>query len=272
MEKVIILVTFLYLASSAGYLLYLFLQKNMLYRISGYILLIAFLTHTAEIGYDYVLAGHIPVRNLHETLSVIAWVVAGLYMLFQYKFRLKALGAFTVPLSGFIMAVCALMPQASVEIQNNFRSAWVIFHILAIFSGEAALAMACGIGIMYLVQEKAIKTKKRSFFYKRLPSLDLLDSAGYTCVVVGFTLITIGLATGFIYAKMIWGKFLSWDPKEVWSAITWLLYAVLIHERMVFGWRGRKAAIMAIIGFCAVVFTFLGVNFFLKGHHEIFTR
>jgi len=105
-----------------------------------------------------------------------------------------------------------------------------------------------------------------------LPSLELLDSTGYACIIAGFTLLTIGLVTGMIYAKLIWGKFWSWDPKEVWSVVSWLLYAVLLHQRITIGFRGRRAAIMAIIGFGALLFTFLGVNFFLKGHHEPFTR
>jgi cytochrome c-type biogenesis protein CcsB len=272
METVILGITFLYLLSSAGYLSYLFLQKDSLQYFSGCILLLAFIGHTSALGYDFFLAGLIPVRNLHEALSMAAWTISGVYILFQYRFNLKVLGAFAVPLASLVMVASELLPDSATVVQNSFRSIWLVFHILTVFVGEAAFALACGIGILYLFQENAIKTKKRSFFYKRLPSLELLDASGYTCIVAGFTLLTIGLATGFIYAKLIWGKFLSWDPKEIWSAITWLIYAALIHERLTVGWRGRKAAILAIIGFCVAIFTFLGVNLLLKGHHGLFTR
>ncbi|HSO17956.1 MAG TPA: cytochrome c biogenesis protein CcsA, partial [Desulfosarcina sp.] len=87
----------------------------------------------------------------------------------------------------------------------------------------------------------------------------------------GFTMVTIGLITGVVYAKAVWGRFWSWDPKEVWSAITWLFYAALLHERLTVGWRGRRAAFMAIIGFGVLLFTFFGVNFLLQGHHGTFT-
>lgn len=120
--------------------------------------------------------------------------------------------------------------------------------------------------------ENAIKSKRHRFFYKRLPSLELLDTTGYTCIMFGFLLLTVGLSTGFIYAKLVWGRLWGWDPKEVWSLITWLLYAALLHQRLSIGWRGRKSAIMAIIGFCVVLFTFFGVNFLLTGHHREFTR
>ncbi len=272
MENVIIGVTFLYLLSSAGYIAYLFLQKDVLHRISGYVLGAAFLGHTGAIGYRFLMAGQMPVSDLHETLSMAGWAIVGVYILFQHQFNLKVLGAFAVPLASMVMIASDLLPRIPLLVQSGLRSTWLVFHVLAIFSGEAAFALACGIGVLYLIQEKTIKTKRRKFFYKRLPSLEFLDSSGYVCVVVGFTLLTIGLATGFVYAKMIWGKFLSWDPKEIWSGVTWLLYAALIHERLVVGWRGRKSAILAIIGFCAVIFTFLGVNLLMKGHHEVFTR
>jgi ABC-type transport system involved in cytochrome c biogenesis permease subunit len=82
----------------------------------------------------------------------------------------------------------------------------------------------------------------------------------------------VGLITGFIWAHVVWGRFWSWDPKEVWSGITWLIYAALLHERLVAGLRGRRAAVLAIIGFAAMLFTFLGVNLLLEGHHNEFTR
>jgi cytochrome c-type biogenesis protein CcsB len=152
---------------------------------------------------------------------------------------------------------------------NNF---WIIFHVVVIFIGNAAFALACGTGILYLMQENAIKGKNPGFFFRRLPSLNILDTVGYAAIVVGFTMFTLGLITGFLYAKTVWGRFWSWDPKEVWSGVMWLFYAALLHERLSSGWRGRKAAIMSIVGFGVLLFTFLGVNFLLTGHHGAFTR
>jgi cytochrome c-type biogenesis protein CcsB len=144
--------------------------------------------------------------------------------------------------------------------------------VVAIFAGEAAFALAAAAGAMYLLQERAIKGKQRGFFFRRLPSLDQLDAAGYNSIVIGFSLFTLALVTGFVYARAVWGRFWGWDPKEVWSGITWLIYAVLLHQRLTVGWRGRRAALLAIAGFALVLFTFLGVNFLMGGHHEDFTR
>jgi cytochrome c-type biogenesis protein CcsB len=128
-------------------------------------------------------------------------------------------------------------------------------------------AVAFGAGIMYLLMERELKRKKLGAIFKRLPSLNVLDDINYRCLTIGFPLLTLGIITGSIWASLAWGSYWTWDPKEVWSLITWLLYAALLHGRMTVGWRGRKAAILAIVGFCAVLFTFLGVNLLLPGLH-----
>jgi cytochrome c-type biogenesis protein CcsB len=102
---------------------------------------------------------------------------------------------------------------------------------------------------------------------KRLPSLKVLDDLNYQSLKFGFPLLTLGIITGAVWADNAWGRYWGWDPKETWSLITWFLYAAMLHQRLTVGWRGRKAAIMAIAGFLAVLFTFLGVNLILPGLH-----
>ncbi|MGD2268864.1 MAG: c-type cytochrome biogenesis protein CcsB [Desulfobacterales bacterium] len=271
MDIIIIIALLLYMLSAAGYFAYLFFQKNYLHRAGYFLILAGFLFHSAKIVYDFVESGHIPVRNLHETLSVAGWVAAGFFLIFQYKYKLRVLGIYAAPLIAVVMLAVSQVPNQPVQAQSIFKSFWLFSHVIAIFVGEAAFALACGIAVLYILQENAIKTKKPGFFFRRLPSLEMLDNTGYVCIVVGFTMVTFGLITGFVYAKTLWGKFWSWDPKEVWSGITWLFYAALLHERLTAGWRGKKAAVMAIIGFAVVLFTFFGVNFLLKGHHGAFT-
>ena len=272
MEIIFLATIFFYILSTAAYVAYLFLQKNNLQKTGYAMLLIGFFFHCISIGGAYINSGRIPVRNLHETLSIAGWAIAGVFLILKYKFKFKILGLYAAPLAALVMVVSSLLPREPSHTKNVFESFWLVLHILFISIGEAAFALACGVGILYLVQERAIKTKNHGFFFKRLPSLELIDSTGYGCIVVGFTMLTIGLITGFVYAKFVWGRFWSWDPKEVWSGITWVLYAVLLHERLAVGWRGRRAAIMAIIGFGALLFTFFGVNFLLKGHHGEFTQ
>jgi len=261
-----------YLLGAAGYMFFLFRQKPHWNQSGLYLMIAGFLLHTLVIGYGFVISGQLPVHNLRETLSFAAWIFAGLFIGFQYQFQLKILGVLAAPLAALTMIVASLLSSEPVQTKTLFNSLWFFSHIIAVFLGDAAFALASGLGILYLIQERTIKKKKRGFFFKRLPSLERIDATGYACIVLGFTMLTIGLITGFAYAKSIWGRFWSWDPKEIWSGIAWLLYAALLHGRISMGWRGRKAAIMSIIGFAVLMFTFFGVNFMLQGHHGEFTK
>lgn len=272
MEILTNITIFLYMTGTAGYFAYLFFQKDYLQKIGFGLLCFGFLFHSTSIALGFFRSGHIPVNNLNETLLIAAWAVVGVFLWVQYKYRLKILGVYAAPLAAFVMVMASQLSREPAQTKNIFNSFWFHIHILGVFIGEAAFALACGLGILYLIQEYAIKSKTHGFFYKRLPSLELLDLTGYACIIIGFILLTLGLITGFVYAESLWGRLWSWDPKEIWSGITWLIYAALLHQRMTVGWKGRKSAIMAIIGFMVILFTFFGVNFLLKGHHQEFTR
>jgi cytochrome c-type biogenesis protein CcsB len=267
-----LLVAVLYVISTLAYGIYLFRQKDG-FQTAGLVFLAGgVLIHTILILRECVVLGYFPVNNLRVTLSLASWSVAVVYFWFRYRFRIKIMGVYAAPLVACIYIVSLKFPEIPAHTADVFKSVWLVIHVITIFIGEASLALACGAGILYLVQENGIKSKKRGFFYSRLPSLDLLDAVGYACVMIGFTAFTIGLIFGLIYAKMVWHHFASWDPKEIWSGISWLVYAALLHERIAVGWRGRRAAIMAIIAFILLMFSFLGVNLLMEGHHKGFTQ
>jgi cytochrome c-type biogenesis protein CcsB len=272
MQILFFLAILCYLLSSAGYFAYLFIQRDFLQKIGMGLLLAGFGCQSGLIIWAFGASGHMPVNNLHETLLLVAWALTGAFLVLNLKLQVKILGVYVAPLTAFVMLVAGQFSRDLVQPQSLLKGFWLVAHIITIFVGDAAFALACGVGVLYLLQERSIKTKTRGFIFKRLPSLDLLDSTGYACIVTGFTMLSIGLITGMVYAKNVWGHFWSWDPKEVWSAITWIFYATLLHERLTVGWRGRRAAIMAIVGFGVLLFTFLGVNFLLTGHHGQFTR
>jgi cytochrome c-type biogenesis protein CcsB len=265
-------VMLLYSLSTITYLAYLFLQKERLQQAGYFFLGSGFLFHTLLLVTMFVQLGHMPVSNLHETLKTMGWFSSGFFLILRFRYRLKILGVFAAPLTMFIMISSALTPEVYNDTSGVLKSIWVVVHVGFLFTGEAALALACGTGILYLLQESAIKSRRRGFFYKRLPSLDQLDKTGYACIVTGFAALTVGLIAGMVYSKIAWHRFASWDPKEIWAAISWVIYAALLHERITVGWRGRRSAILAIAGFVVLLFTFFGVNFFFDGHHSNFTR
>jgi len=245
-----------YIASSLGYQGYLLFQKRPVFMVARILLRVGFLFHTGVIALQYFEGGHLPVQNLHEALSTFGWAVVGVFIILQIKFNLMVLGALVAPLATLVVVIASILPGPPVELDPLFRGLWRTFHIGTVILGNAAFAIAFLVGILYLIQEHAIKDKKRGFFFRRLPSLKLLDSMGYSCLIAGFPMLTFGLVTGAIYAQMVHGRFWSWDPKEIFAGITWLVYAALLHERLAVGWQGRRAAIMTIVGFVILLFTF----------------
>ena len=245
-----------YIVSSLGYQGYVLFQKRSVYRVSSILLLVGFLCHTGVIALQSLETGHAPVQHLQETLSTLGWTIVGAFLIVQIKFHLMVLGALVAPLATVLVIVASIIPGPPVQLAPLFRGVWRTFHIGTLIVGNAAFAIAFLVGILYLIQEKAIKDKKRGFFYRRLPSLKLLDTMGYSCLIAGFPMLTFGIITGVIYAQMVQGQFWSWNHKEILAAITWLVYAALLHERLAVGWQGRRAAIMTIVGFVILVFTF----------------
>ena len=263
-----IITTVLYSVGTVGYLIYVVRTDLVIHRIAYTFLLAGFLCHSTGLA---LLVGQIkqmPVTTLPQTFSLFAWAIVGSYLAFQLKFNIRIFGTFVSPLAVIFMLLSSAIPSRIIPTSQLFKSFWLTLHVTTIFIGNAIFALAFCAGIMYLLQEKQIKTKSFGLLYRRLPSLETLDSLNYVCLTFGFPLITIGLISGFVYAGAVWRSIWHWDPKEILAVITWLIYAVLLHERLAVGWRGRRAAIMAIIGFSVILLTFVGASLLLKGHHS----
>jgi cytochrome c-type biogenesis protein CcsB len=146
------------------------------------------------------------------------------------------------------------------------KSNWLIAHVVTCFIGYAAFAVSFGISILYITRES--KRDISGSAHSLLPDLRQLDEINYQMVLFGFLWLSLGIITGSVWADLAWGAYWSWDPKETWSLITWLIYAALLHARTMKGWRGNRVAWLSIIGFGCVLFTYFGVNFLLGGLHS----
>lgn len=259
---------FLELFASLGLVLYIFRQKKTLFWCSYWILFAGFICHTVFLGYKYYLSGMAPVIHFKAALSFFSWSIIGVYLIFQFKFKLKVLGSFVAPFAVFLMIFSSTMPWIDIPVRPIFKSLWLTTHIAVIFIGNGMLAIGFLAAIMYLIQEYQIKHKRAGTFYERLPSLATLDTINNYSIAYGFAFISFGIIIGSIYAQQVLGTYWQWDPKEVWSLITWLFYAALLHQRLAAGWQGRKVAIMTIICFFILVFTFVGVSHLLGGYHS----
>lgn len=229
---------------------------------------IGFLIHSSSIIYRYFAAGHLPITSMHEASSFFAWCVVLIFFLLEYKYKIGIMGSFILPVVFVLMLSSSVLPRGIRPLSPVLQSYWLGIHTFLAFLGNASFAVAFGIGIMYLLQEHYLKSKRLHGLFKRLPSIQVLDEINYKLISLGFPLLTLAIITGALWAESAWGSYWRWDPKEVWSLITWFIYALVLHVRLTAGWRGRKAAILSIIGFSVILFTFFGVNLLLKSLHS----
>ncbi len=272
MDRFIFQLTFFtYIAATAGYLVNLLTLRKGVERIATWILAVGLCLHTTSIVLRWVYSHHAPLVSFYDVFSFLAWSLCAAFLLFQAGHRLKALGAFVSPVITLFMILSLIHPSEILPLPPALQSYWLPIHASISIISYALLTLSFCISIMYLIQEHHIKKKQLGGLFKRLPSLQVLDTMAEKCLKIGFPLLTLGIITGSIWAEQAWGAYWSWDPKETWSLITWLFYAALLHQRLTVGWRGRKSAYMTIIGYLTLLFTFIGVTYLLPGAHSYAT-
>jgi len=200
-----------------------------------------------------------PLSNRYESLVFFAWSLPAVGLIAFRKNLQGWLGAVIAMLACLLLAYASFGADADIRpLMPALKSNWLLIHVMTAFLGYAAFAVAFGAALLYLVKDKRPQA--------RLPAPPLLDRLMYRAIMLGFLLLTFGILTGAVWAETAWGKYWSWDPKETWSLITWLIYAAMLHARRLKGWQGRRIAWLALLGFLAVIFTYLGVNYLPSLH------
>ncbi len=265
--------TFVYALACVCYIGAWSFKKEIIYKIGMAVLIIGFVLNTSGILLRWIESyqmgiGRAPFSNMYESLIFFAWTIAVLYIFVEFKYNERIIGVFITPLIFLTIAYASFDPNISSKISPllpALKSNWLIAHVITCFLGYAGFTVGFGFSIMYLLKGG---DKSSGNWRDRLPSLDLADELTYQMIVFGFVFLTIGIVTGSVWANSAWGTYWSWDPKETWSLITWVVYAVLLHLRLMRGWQGRSIAWISIIGFLCVLFTYFGVNYFLSGLHS----
>jgi len=205
--------------------------------------------------------------NIYESLTFFALTIGIIYLVVERRYQNRVLGAFALPLAFFALAYASFGTSDQIQpLIPALKSNWLIAHVISCFIGYAAFGLAFGISIMYLFQ-LGRKPAPESGILSRMPDSSMLDELTHQLIMFGFLFLTVGIISGAVWANSAWGRYWGWDPKETWSFITWLIYAAVLHFRMMRGWRGKRIAVLSIIGFAAVLFTYFGVNL-LPGLHS----
>lgn len=277
--------TFAYLFASVVYIGLFIFRAQKLGIIGTLVTIGAVLIQTTGIVLRWIESyqmgyGHAPLSNMYESLVIFSWTTGLFYLWLEWRFKNRTLGAFAMPFAFLSMAYASFASEISSEIKPlvpALQSNWLLAHVTTCFIGYAAFAVACGIGIMYLIKNRYEEANKggkggQGSLIDTLPQLRVIDDVIYKSIVFGFVWLSIGIITGAIWANESWGTYWSWDPKETWSLITWFIYAAAMHARFTKGWGGKRIAWIAVLGFLSVIFTYYGVNFLLSGLHSYGSR
>jgi len=221
--------------------------------------LAGFALHTASLSQRWTEAGHFPAVGLHDVSSFLAWTIVLVFLTTYTRTRVEALGLAAYPVAFALVLVSNLTP-ATAKDDPILKGFFLPIHATLAFFGYAALFVAFAMGLLYLVQERELKSRMPRTFYYILPSLERCDTIGGRSVEVGFGFLTLAIVTGMLWSRQARGVFWTGDAKEWTAVIAWMLYVVLILARQRTGWGGRRAALLGIAGFAAVVLTFVWIT------------
>lgn len=277
----------------------LFPKSNLLAKIGRMSSIIANTLLFCILGSRWIVAGYFPLSNLYESLLFLTCMLLTIYLYIETKTNSKLIGSILIPvtllINGFANLTLSPEMQKSSPLVPALQSNWLMMHVSMMLLSYGTLIMGSLLSILFLVisrfQEIDLKVVDNSslplynimldYYEAKLvaPSTEIselgkikllqsLDNWSYRIIGLGFPFLTIGIISGGVWANEAWGSYWSWDPKETWALITWMVFATYLHARITKGWEGKKTALLGGLGFFVIWICYLGVNFLGKGLHS----
>ena len=259
------IVMILYFGAMILYFLFIAARRDALAKAAVAVQGAGLALHTVALVCRSIGAGRLPLTNQYEFATCFSWGLCLVSLIFVLRFRFPVLGAFAAPVTFLIIGYAAMQSKEVRQLMPALRSGWLGFHVSTAIIAYGAFGVSFVLSIIFLLRDRM---KARGFLDSHIPDRDKLDMISYRSVSLGLLFLTFTILTGAIWAERAWGSYWSWDPKETWSLVTWIIYAVYLHLRIRRGWHGRAAALFAVAGFVCVMFTYIGVNTFLPGVHS----
>lgn len=240
---------------------------------SGFWLSLAGLVpHTVALAVRWVRVGHLPFLGFYEVVSGLALVSVVALGLIVWRHRdLVQLGVVLMPLTFLMMGGAMLAPKAGLAVTPKLASWWLTIHVGFAKLTYAAFIVSFALALVYLFRDREGGGRLRDVLEK-LPSQEVIDDLSFKFVGAGFIFLGVMIAAGAIWANEAWGRYWGWDPVETWSLVSWLVYAIYLHLRLTHGWRGRKAAWLAVAALPVVVFSLIGVPIAYNSIHGAYIR
>jgi cytochrome c-type biogenesis protein CcsB len=229
---------------------------------------IANLCMATLLGARWIEAGYFPLSNLYESLFFLTWGITAVHLIAENSSRSRLVGVVTAPVAMCIAAFATLTLPSNMQVSEPLvpalKSNWLMMHVSMMMFSYAILLLGSLLSIVLLF----LKQDSSSFNSNRNNLIIGIDNWSYRTIGLGFPCLTIGIISGAVWANEAWGSYWSWDPKETWALITWLVFAIYLHSRLIKGWQGKQAALVGSCGFFVIWICYLGVNFLGKGLHS----
>ena len=269
-----------------------FPKNNLVFQVSKILVAASNVMFTLTLLIRWITQGYFPLSNLYESLIFLSWGISFIHLIVEYKTQSRLIGAISTPLlfflSGFSSLTLPTDMQKALPLVPSLQSNWLMMHVSMMMVSYATLILGSLLSILYLAfvffsgqqnqvtfeNSSLINSSENASFstsslgYSKLSLLQTVDIWSYRIIGLGFPFLTIGIISGAVWANEAWGSYWSWDPKETWALITWLVFAIYLHSRLLKGWQGKQAAILGSCGFFVIWICYLGVNFLGKGLHS----
>ena len=257
----------LYGISTFSYIFGLIAKQDKLFTAGLFSALAGFLPHVAVIAIRWSTTGISPFISISESIILGMFMTVLLFLAFQFSVKkIRPLGVLVMPVTFVLMGWAGTMiKEVASSLAPALQSGWIWVHIVGASAGFAAVLIAAGLGLLYLLKERT-----PGGIYAKLPELNEIDNLGYRFVAGGFILYGLMMVSGCFWANQVKGTYWNWDPVEVWSLISWLVYGIYLHLRVTFGWRGKKLAWYALIALFAMIVSYWGIPFTVETFHSGF--
>lgn len=257
----------LYGISTFAYIFGIIAKQDKLFTVGQFSAVTGFVIHITTISLRWSSAGITPFISISESISLGAFMAVLVFLALQFSTqKVRPVGAFVLPVVFVLMGWAGtLMREVAITLAPALQSGWIWVHIVGASTGFASVLIAAGLGLVYLLKEK-----KSGGIYDRLPSLVDIDTLEYRFVAGGFIMFGLMMVSGCFWSNQVKGNYWGWDPVEVWSLVSWLIYGIYLHLRMTFGWRGKRLAWYALIALLAMIISYWGIPFTMETFHSGF--
>ena len=260
-------------------------KNNLIFQVSKILVLISNFIFALTLLLRWINENYFPLSNLYESLIFLSWGISTIHLFIEFQTKSRLIGSIATPITFFLAGFSSLtLPtdmQKALPLVPSLQSNWLMMHVTMMMISYATLIIGSLLSLLYLAfitfnfqnpQRIVTTTSNDTILSKsslsKLSLLQIVDIWSYRIIGLGFPFLTIGIISGAVWANEAWGSYWSWDPKETWALITWIVFAIYLHSRLLKGWQGKQAAILGSCGFFVIWICYLGVNFLGKGLHS----